>query len=430
MMRFIQSCFAVAAVGVLSTAAGATWSITITDSRTGEVAVGTVTCLTNFDLLNLVPVIVVGKGAAAVQSAGDFDGIRRPIIFNGFISGRSPQEILTLLEAVPGHQQRQYGITDTNGDMVSFTGSSNGSWAGSIVGTDGTISYAIQGNVLAGRCVLPAIENAILNTVGDIPAKLMAGMQAAKINGGDGRCSCSNIVPDGCGCPPPNFNKSGHIGGMVVARVGDIDDPVCDANGCTNGQYLMRLNVPFQVFNAPDPVDQLQALFDDWRAGLVGRPDAIESTVEFDPGFIAPNGISTSTMQISLLDWQGLPVTVPIQSVLVQHGAASAGLSTIGAVVDNGGGSISVTLTSGTGPGTDAFIVTVDDGTGTIVLAPEPAFEYFELGDLDGDGTVGIVDFLALLSAWGPCPAPCIADLDGDGVVGIVDFLALLAHWG
>ena len=123
-------------------------------------------------------------------------------------------------------------------------------------------------------------------------------------------------------------------------------------------------------------------------------------------------------------------MTVPIQSVLVQHGAASAGLSTIGAVVDNGGGSISVTLTSGTGPGTDAFIVTVDDGTGTIVLAPEPAFEYFELGDLDGDGTVGIVDFLALLSAWGPCPAPCIADLDGDGVVGIVDFLALLAHWG
>ena len=54
-------------------------------------------------------------------------------------------------------------------------------------------------------------------------------------------------------------------------------------------------------------------------------------------------------------------------------------------------------------------------------------------GDLDGDGTVGITDFLALLAAWGPCPAPpdpCPADLDGDGAVGVTDFLILLANWG
>ena len=51
------------------------------------------------------------------------------------------------------------------------------------------------------------------------------------------------------------------------------------------------------------------------------------------------------------------------------------------------------------------------------------------LGDLNGDGTVGIVDFLALLAAWGPNPGHA-ADLDGDGTVGIVDFLQLLAAWG
>ncbi len=53
-------------------------------------------------------------------------------------------------------------------------------------------------------------------------------------------------------------------------------------------------------------------------------------------------------------------------------------------------------------------------------------------GDIDGDGHVDVTDFLALLSAWGPCPglpAPCPADLDGDGSVGIVDFLVLLANW-
>ena len=40
------------------------------------------------------------------------------------------------------------------------------------------------------------------------------------------------------------------------------------------------------------------------------------------------------------------------------------------------------------------------------------------------------MDFLGLLGLWGPCPAPCPADLDGDGVVGILDFLGVLANWG
>ena len=60
----------------------------------------------------------------------------------------------------------------------------------------------------------------------------------------------------------------------------------------------------------------------------------------------------------------------------------------------------------------------------------DPVDEVF-LGDLDGDGTVGIVDFLALLADWGPCePGCCLADLDIDGTVGITDFLLLLGNWG
>ena len=54
------------------------------------------------------------------------------------------------------------------------------------------------------------------------------------------------------------------------------------------------------------------------------------------------------------------------------------------------------------------------------------------VGDLDGDGVVGINDFLLLLAAWGACPAPpavCPADFDGDGTVGINDLLILLAQW-
>jgi hypothetical protein len=55
-------------------------------------------------------------------------------------------------------------------------------------------------------------------------------------------------------------------------------------------------------------------------------------------------------------------------------------------------------------------------------VAPCPA-------DLDGDGNVGINDFLSLLGQWGTDPGGP-PDLDGDGDVGITDFLILLGQWG
>jgi predicted outer membrane repeat protein len=52
--------------------------------------------------------------------------------------------------------------------------------------------------------------------------------------------------------------------------------------------------------------------------------------------------------------------------------------------------------------------------------------------DLDGDGIVGMVDFLALLATWGSCSdcGNCPADFDGDCSVGITDLLILLGNWG
>ncbi len=55
------------------------------------------------------------------------------------------------------------------------------------------------------------------------------------------------------------------------------------------------------------------------------------------------------------------------------------------------------------------------------------------VGDVDGDGFIGISDFLMLLAAWGACPEPCppscAADINDDCNVGITDLLALLANW-
>jgi probable HAF family extracellular repeat protein len=62
-----------------------------------------------------------------------------------------------------------------------------------------------------------------------------------------------------------------------------------------------------------------------------------------------------------------------------------------------------------------------------VLLTPAPG----PPGDLNADCVVGIVDLLALLGSWGPCPggASCTADLDDDGTVGVTDFLTLLANW-
>jgi len=49
--------------------------------------------------------------------------------------------------------------------------------------------------------------------------------------------------------------------------------------------------------------------------------------------------------------------------------------------------------------------------------------------DLTGDGMVDVLDLLAVLGAWGPCPG-CAEDITGDDVVDVLDLLQVLSAWG
>jgi hypothetical protein len=104
-------------------------------------------------------------------------------------------------------------------------------------------------------------------------------------------------------------------------------------------------------------------------------------------------------------------------------------------------GELSAHFGLGTATVVDELRVNWPDGTNTIltdVAANQtltiPSAPALTPGDLDADGDVDVVDFLALLQAWGPCPGSCPpscpADLDGNCSVGIVDFLTLLQNWG
>jgi len=50
--------------------------------------------------------------------------------------------------------------------------------------------------------------------------------------------------------------------------------------------------------------------------------------------------------------------------------------------------------------------------------------------DINGDGTVDVLDLIELLAAWGECTGDCPADLTGDGMVDVLDLLAVLGQWG
>lgn len=464
-MKHATALLVVAAILVVPGNCDATWSVVITDCVTGEVAIGSVTCLTTFDLRAITPVILVGVGGAAVQAAGDFDGIRRPIIYNEFLAGTDPEDILDILSGVAGHQQRQYGIVDTLGRSVTFTGGSTFQWAGGVTGRSGNLVYALQGNILAGNCVVPAMETAILDTPGDIPAKLMAAMEAARATGGDGRCSCSITAPTSCGCPPATFTKSGHIGYMITGRIGDVDDPTCSASGCADGNYFMNFNVPFQDANDPDPVLQLQGMFNGWRTQLLGRVDAVQSEVT-----VAASA-SDYLMTVRLRDWQPLTTTVDT-TIVVEHEPDSAGISVIGNAVEVGQGIFNVLIEPGPGAGTDRFRITATDSFGDTILMPSPEIclgdvagglspdcngngiadeceiamdlvaddngngipdpcEHFLRGDCDADGAaLGLPDAIFELDyLFGPiaevvCEKAC--DVDDDGNLGLADAITLL----
>jgi hypothetical protein len=49
--------------------------------------------------------------------------------------------------------------------------------------------------------------------------------------------------------------------------------------------------------------------------------------------------------------------------------------------------------------------------------------------DVDADGAVGVIDFLAIVAGWGACPC-CRGDIDGDGKIGLTDVLAFIGNWG
>ncbi len=335
----------------------ATWSIILINILTGEIAVGSATCLANFDLRRGTPVILVGVGAATAQSYVDSSGKNRQLILAEFIKRTDPKQILTLLAKQDNiHQWRQYGIVDTKGRALTFTGNRAFSWAGGVTGKVGNIVYAIQGNILTGSAVVTDAEKAVKNTNGDLAQKLMAAMQAARAKGGDGRCSF--------------YSKSAHVGYMMIARQGDKDGTQCNASvGCATGTYYMNLNVIGST-TAKDPVLTLQTLYNNWRKLWAGRPDHNLSTVVLPSKSLPADGITQSTAKLVLRDIGGKQLTQGGAKVTVTLDKTATAQLTLGQITDHKDGTYSFPVKAGTTVGVAQLRITVDDGKGAVLLSP------------------------------------------------------------
>ncbi|MEQ9095836.1 MAG: DUF1028 domain-containing protein [Phycisphaerales bacterium] len=444
---------ALAAAALLACAgsAHATWSILLVDTRTGEIALGSATCLTGFDLRANTPVIITGVGAATAQSFVDSTGRNRVRIRDGLALGLTPAEILADLSTFdPGHQTRQYGIVDITGGTGTFSGTGAGAWAGGLTGEltgmDDGIFYAVQGNLLTGPAVVDDAVQAIISTPGDLAEKLMAGMEAAQAVGGDARCSCPPL-PIPCGTPPVGFLKSADIGYMMIARTGDVDacngvyltDPpvrdlaVADVDGDGLADVLVADQLGDRIAtraNAGDVLGDMPVLLDpsfDARFGRAERLLLADVTGDGVDDLIA-HDTNAGAIAVGAGDGTGGFADPVRTSIAAGEGALLA--------IDLGGDGGASDLFVGAASGGQAALLR-NDGAGGFTVEPlsfagDP--RRWAVGDLNGDGLddVGYVTSAGLIVAvlndgaggiaLGPVGSSSIdstalaaADMDGDG---------------
>jgi hypothetical protein len=126
-------------------------------------------------------------------------------------------------------------------------------------------------------------------------------------------------------------------------------------------------------------------------------------------------------------------------------GASWQNLETVGPVAQSNGGWFQKTWSLGDIAGfalTNQFRVrfTASDlAAASVVEAAVDGVKVTRLvcsavpGDITGDGHVDVNDLLAVISTWGPCPAPpsaCPADIVPNGQVDVNDLLLVISHWG
>jgi hypothetical protein len=78
------------------------------------------------------------------------------------------------------------------------------------------------------------------------------------------------------------------------------------------------------------------------------------------------------------------------------------------------------------------FVGVASNSSGFVVRIDPPGDGPFCAGDANLDGHVDASDLLAVINAWGSCPAngECVSDFTNDQIVNVSDLLAVINGWG
>ena len=219
-----------------------TFSIVAADPETGEVGSAGASCvdLNGFGLdADFLGQLFPGLGAINTQAW--YSELNQLNAANRLLAGDTPQEVIDWLVSNdvgsnPG--LRQYGVVAFVGEetqAAAHTGSSTDDWKGHLTGDN----YAIQGNILLGASVLDSMEANFLNTSGSLSDKLMAALQGANVVGADARCA--------------DNGTSSLFAFLKVAQPDDVQ-----------GDPSLVLGVITADGDQVEPIDSLQALYEEW----------------------------------------------------------------------------------------------------------------------------------------------------------------------
>lgn len=163
------------------TAPAGTFSIVAADPATGEV--GCAVQSKYFAIGAVTPWVRAGAGAVATQAMGVVARNGR-IVLAALAADVDPAAAIEqALAGDDGRETRQLGAVTADGRAAAFTGRDCVEWAGHLVER----GFAVQGNMLAGADVLPAMRRGFLAAAGPLPERLLAALEAGQAAGGDRR---------------------------------------------------------------------------------------------------------------------------------------------------------------------------------------------------------------------------------------------------
>jgi uncharacterized Ntn-hydrolase superfamily protein len=201
-----------------------TFSVLGRDAGTGDLGIAVSSCI--LAVGRAVPTARPGVGIVAVQ-ARSRRGLGHSLL-GGLAEGSSPELLVRRAAHAAEDAERQIAVLDATGAVAADTGPGAFPVSGHLVGE----GFSVQGNMLAGEDVLPAMAQAFTTTLGDLPDRLLAALTAGQDAGGDlrGRQSAALLVVGG----EPASDEDDGV--RLDLRVDDSGDPVAQLRMLRNLQ--------------------------------------------------------------------------------------------------------------------------------------------------------------------------------------------------